>query len=49
MHKIRQFYDWVLGWADSHYGTSALAALSFTESIFFPLPPDPLQPAIAGA
>jgi len=47
MHKIRQFYDWVLGWADSHYGTSALAALSFTESIFFPLPPDPLLMALS--
>jgi membrane protein YqaA with SNARE-associated domain len=47
MRKIRQLYDWVLGWADSHYGTSALAALAFTESIFFPLPPDPLLMALS--
>jgi membrane protein YqaA with SNARE-associated domain len=47
MRKIRQLYDWVLGWADSHYGTSALAALSFSESFFFPVPPDPLLMALS--
>ena len=47
MRKIRQLYDWVLGWADSRYGTSALAALSFTESVFFPVPPDPLLMALS--
>lgn len=47
MRKIRQLYDWVLGWADSRYGTSALAALSFTESVFFPIPPDPLLMALS--
>ncbi len=46
MRKIRQLYDWVLGWADSRYATSALAALSFTESVFFPIPPDPLLIAL---
>lgn len=47
MRKIRQLYEWVLGWADSRYGTSALAALSFTESVFFPIPPDPLLMALS--
>ncbi len=47
MRKIRQLYDWVLGWADSHYGTTALAALSFSESFFFPVPPDPLLMALS--
>ncbi len=47
MHKIRQLYDWILDWADSHYGTSALAALSFSESFFFPVPPDPLLMALS--
>jgi len=47
MRKIRALYDWVLSWADSHYGTSALAGISFTESIFLPIPPDPLLMALA--
>lgn len=47
MNKIRQLYDWVLGWADSRYATPALATLSFTESFFFPLPPDPLLMALS--
>jgi len=47
MNKIRQLYDWVLGWADSRYATPALAILSFTESFFFPLPPDPLLMALS--
>ena len=47
MNKIRRLYDWVLGWADSRYATPALATLSFTESFFFPLPPDPLLMALS--
>jgi len=47
MGKARRLYDWVLGWADSHYGTSALVALAFTESVFFPIPPDPLLMALS--
>ena len=47
MRKIRQLYDWVLGWADSRYGTTALAGLSFCESFFFPVPPDPLLMALS--
>lgn len=38
----RRLYDWVLGFAKSRNATGALAALSFAESSFFPIPPDVL-------
>ena len=44
---IRFLYDWVLSWAHSKFGTIALAALSFMESSFFPIPPDVLQLALS--
>ena len=44
---IRRLYDWVLHWADTKYGTPALSALSFAESSFFPIPPDPLLLALS--
>ena len=44
---VRRLYDWVLSWADTPYGTPALAVLSFTESSFFPIPPDVLQIALS--
>ena len=37
---IRRLYDWVLHWADTRHGPTALGALSFAESSFFPIPPD---------
>ena len=43
---VRSLYDWVLSWADTPYGLSALAVLSFIESIFFPIPPDVLLIAL---
>ena len=43
---IRRLYDWVLHWADTPYGLSALVALSFIEAIFFPIPPDVLLIAL---
>lgn len=43
---VRALYDWVLSWADTPYGLSALAVLSFIESIFFPIPPDVLLIAL---
>ena len=46
---VRKLYDWVLHWADTPYGTPALGALSFAESSFFPIPPDPLLVALAVA
>lgn len=46
---LRRLYDWVLSWADSPHGTTALAAISFAESSFFPIPPDVLQIALSVA
>ena len=42
----RRMYDWVLAWAHSKHSTTALFILSFTESSFFPIPPDVLQIAL---
>lgn len=47
MKWIRNLYDWVLGWAESKYGGTALFILAFIESIFFPIPPDILLIALA--
>lgn len=44
---LRRLYHWVLGWADTPYGTPALAVLAFAESSFFPIPPDVLQIALS--
>lgn len=43
---VRRLYDWVLHWAYTPYGLWALVALSFAESSFFPIPPDPLLMAL---
>ena len=43
---LRRMYDWVLSWADSRFGTVALAVHSWTESFIFPIPPDPLLMAL---
>ena len=39
---IRRLYDWVLHWAQTPYGLIALIVVAFSESSFFPIPPDPL-------
>lgn len=39
---LRQLYHWVLKWSAHRHNTKALAALSFVESSFFPIPPDAL-------
>jgi membrane protein YqaA with SNARE-associated domain len=44
---IRRLYDWVLHWAETPYGTTALILLAFAESSFFPVPPDILLIALA--
>lgn len=44
---VRQLYDWVLHWAETPYGTLALILLAFSESSFFPVPPDILLIALA--
>lgn len=41
-NPIRRLYDWMLSWADRPGGPLALGVLSFAESSFFPIPPDPL-------
>ncbi len=44
---VKRLYDWVLGWADTRYGTPALAILAFAESSFFLIPPDILLMALS--
>ena len=46
-NPLKRLYLWVLHWADTKYGTPALAAISFAESSFFPIPPDVLQIALS--
>lgn len=41
-NAIRRVYDWVLHWADTSWGITALFLLAFAESSFFPIPPDVL-------
>ena len=43
---LRRAYAWVLSWADTPWGPLALFVLSFAESSFFPIPPDPLLIAL---
>jgi membrane protein YqaA with SNARE-associated domain len=40
MKLIRRMYDWTLELAETKYALWALAAVAFTESSFFPIPPD---------
>jgi membrane protein YqaA with SNARE-associated domain len=44
---MRRLYEWVLSWAHSPYATPALFLLAFSESSFFPVPPDILLIALA--
>lgn len=37
---LRKLYDWVLRLAGGRHATASLAAVSFAESSFFPVPPD---------
>ena len=46
---FRRLYDWVLSWAETPYGSWALFLLAFSESSFFPIPPDILLIALAVA
>lgn len=47
MTWMRWLYEWVVGWAEKPGGTVALGAISFCESSFFPIPPDPLMWAMS--
>jgi membrane protein YqaA with SNARE-associated domain len=44
---LRRLYDWTLSWAETRWGPAALGVLAFTESSFFPVPPDPLLMALS--
>jgi len=46
---IRRLYAWVIGWSEKKSAEKALAGLSFAESSFFPIPPDPLLIAMVTA
>ena len=46
---IRRMYNWVVGWAEKPSAEKALGGLSFAESSFFPIPPDPLIIAMVTA
>ena len=49
-HWHRHLYNWVIHFADTKHGTTALFCLSFAESSFFPIPPDVLlAPLTLGA
>ena len=39
---LRDLSDWLVGFADSDWAVLILAISSFSEAIFFPIPPDPL-------
>ncbi|MHC4721245.1 MAG: YqaA family protein [Planctomycetota bacterium] len=49
-HWHRHLYNWVIHFADTRHGATALFCLSFAESSFFPVPPDVLlAPLTLGA
>jgi len=41
-NPLRRLYEWVLSWAESRHSSKAMAALAYTEAIFFPVPADVL-------
>jgi len=43
---VRALYDWVLHWAATPYGSTALFILAMSEASFFPVPPDVLLMAV---
>jgi len=46
-HWHRRLYNWVIHFADTKHGSTALFCLSFAESSFFPVPPDVLLAPLA--
>lgn len=46
-HWHRRLYDWVIHWADTKHAQAALFLLGFSESSFFPVPPDVLLAAMS--
>jgi len=45
-HLHRRLYDWTRSLSRTRHATLALAFISFSESIWFPIPPDVLQVAM---
>jgi len=43
---VRRLYEWVLRWAETRHAGKAMAALAFSEAIFFPVPADLLLGAL---
>ncbi len=39
---LKRLYNWTISWAETPYSMWALVILAFTESSFFPIPPDVL-------
>jgi len=48
-NPIRKLYFWTLHWGTTKWAVPALLVLSFTESSFFPIPPDVLLIALCFA
>lgn len=46
---LRQLYNWILTWSAHRHNIKVLSLLSFTEAIFFPIPPDPLLMAMGAS
>ena len=46
MRPVRRMYDWILHWAETKYGGIALAAVAWSEAVFFPMPADPILIAL---
>lgn len=42
MKIFSRLYEWTLHWAEHKFAPRVLAALTFAESVFFPIPPDVL-------
>lgn len=42
LRLLKRLYAWMVGWADTKWGLPVMLFVSFADSSFFPLPPDPL-------
>lgn len=47
LESVHELVNWVIAWAYTPYGVLALGILAFTESSFFPIPPDVLLIALS--
>ncbi len=46
LRPLRRLYEWVLSWGETRHAGKAMAALGFSEAIFFPVPADLLLVAL---